>query len=544
MPEVSNISARNRARLLLAAAVVVIAVSVWGVSALQRRTADRVFDETQSAQRMLTAMLDQETGLRGFALTHQDTFLEPFRRGTVAFERAVREARLLAPDAASRRDVDEQARVGRRWNRLAEDEILILRVRPDQEFDTRLAVTRKRVFDRFRRLNAAFRRDLAAERQSQLARAGTVSVVVILFLALLFGGLGYVVIERQSRRARERRERERDYRQSQAEFAETIQIMRDEGEAHSLVKHHLERQLDGATTTVLVRNNSDDRLAAATPVPEGSQLERELVDAAPETCLAVRLARPYEQGDASAPLLPCKLCGKSAPEVTCVPSLVSGEVIGSVLVQRDRRLRPHERERVVDSIAQASPVLANLRNLAIAETRASTDALTGLPNSRSCRDTLKRMVAHAGRALSPVTAILLDLDHFKQINDRFGHGAGDDALAGVGDVLRTTLRTSDFAGRYGGEEFLLLLPDTDNEGGLDAAEKVREAVQALDIGQLDGPITASLGVATYPADAIDPDALVRQADRALYAAKNAGRNRVMLATADDVQAGQSTAETT
>ncbi len=211
-----------------------------------------------------------------------------------------------------------------------------------------------------------------------------------------------------------------------------------------------------------------------------------------------------------------------------MPSLVSGEVIGSVLIQGHEPLSAEDRERVVSSTAQASPVLANLRNLAIAETRASTDALTGLPNSRACRDSLKRMVAAAGRTLAPVTAILLDLDHFKQINDRFGHGAGDDALAAVGDVMRSTLRDSDFAGRYGGEEFLMLLPDTDHEGGLQAAEKVREAVQALQVTQVDGPITASLGVASYPGDAMDSDTLVRMADRALYAAKAAGRNRVML----------------
>ena len=528
MTDVTNISARNRARLLLAAAVVLIAASVWGVTTLQRNTADQVFEETQAAERMLTAMLDQETGLRGFALTRQDTFLAPFERGTAAFERAARSARRLAHDDEARRNVNAQTATARRWNRLAQDEILLLRARPDEDFDTRLAVTRKRFFDRFRAQNAELQGELAQQRRSQLRRAGTVSVAVILLLAILFGGLGYVVIERQSRRARARRQREQRNRESQAEFAETIQIMHHEGEAHALVKHHLERSIEGVTATALVRNNSDDRLVAATPVDQDSPLAANLLDATPDSCLAVRLARPYQHGAAAQPLLPCKVCGRSAAEVTCVPSLVSGEVIGSVLIQGERPLSGEDRERVISSTAQASPVLANLRNLAIAETRASTDALTGLPNSRACRDSLKRMVAAAGRTLTPVTAILLDLDHFKQINDRFGHGAGDDALAAVGDVMRSTLRDSDFAGRYGGEEFLMLLPDTDHEGGLKAAEKVREAVQALQVTQVDGPITASLGVAAYPGDAMDSDTLVRMADRALYAAKAAGRNRVML----------------
>ncbi len=174
-------------------------------------------------------------------------------------------------------------------------------------------------------------------------------------------------------------------------------------------------------------------------------------------------------------------------------------------------------------------MLANLRNLAIAETRAATDALTGLPNQRACQDTLKRMLAHASRTVTPLSALLLDLDHFKQINDRFGHGAGDDVLAAVGEVLAGCLRSSDFAGRYGGEEFLVLLPDTDSDGALDAAEKLRAAIAKIDVRQVDRAVSASLGVAGYPTDALDSDTLVRMADRALYAAKAAGRNRVELA---------------
>jgi diguanylate cyclase (GGDEF)-like protein len=148
------------------------------------------------------------------------------------------------------------------------------------------------------------------------------------------------------------------------------------------------------------------------------------------------------------------------------------------------------------------------------------------------------MVAQAARIGSPLSAVLLDLDHFKQINDRFGHGAGDDALAAVGGVLTTTLRASDFAGRYGGEEFLILLPDTDSGGALETAEKVRTAIEAIDVPQVDRPITASLGVANYPTDALDSDTLVRMADRALYAAKGAGRNRVELAMPSSEAADQ------
>ena len=111
-------------------------------------------------------------------------------------------------------------------------------------------------------------------------------------------------------------------------------------------------------------------------------------------------------------------------------------------------------------MAQAAPVLGNLRNLALAEFRANNDSLTGLPNKRATDDTLKRMVAQANRSVMPLTAAMLDLDHFKQINDRFGHAKGDEVLAAVGATLRSCLRGSDFAGRFGGEELLVLFPDT------------------------------------------------------------------------------------
>lgn len=521
-------SGANRTRLVLAVAVGVVALAVWVVSETQRSTAERVFDESRAASRMLTAMLDQETGLRGFAITRERAYLQPFVDGVRDFNDAAADARRLAGESGHRQVLDEMVGTARRWTTLAEQEVGIIGTDPKNAQRPAEIRKRKRLFDSFRSESDALQEKLEDERSEQLARAGLISVVVILVLALVFFGLGLYFIEREVRRVRARRDRERRYRDTQAEFAGAMQIMRDEAEAHELVKSHLERTIDGVDVTILNRNNSDNRLYAATAVDGDAALAEKLVDAEPESCLAVRLGRAHEQGVAADPLLSCDLCGKSAAEVLCTPSLVGGEVIGSVLVRADRALRGQERERVADSVAQASPVLANLRNLAIAETRAATDALTGLPNSRSCRDNLKRMVAHAGRTVSPLSAVMFDLDHFKQVNDRFGHGAGDDVLAGVGEALTATLRGSDFGGRYGGEEFLLLLPGTDQAGALAVSEKLRTAIEALEFQQPELTVTASFGIATYPLDALDADALVRMADRALYAAKAKGRNRVEL----------------
>lgn len=532
-----------RTRATLAIAVVVVAAAVWAVSETQRSTAERVFDESRAADRMLTAMLDQETGLRGFALTRQQAFLEPFTVGVREFTDAVDDARSLAGDSEQRRAIDRIDRTARRWRALAEAEIDALTLHPKRPTRVDEALRRKRVFDDFREQSATFAASLTAERREKLEKAGMISVLVIIALAAIFGGFGFTVVEREARRALARRDRDREYRRTQTEFGETMQVTRNEAEAHDLVKSHLERVIEGGRVTILNRNNSDNRLYAATAIGDESELDAKLAEAEPGSCLAVRLGRQYEQGAKAKPLLGCELCRRSASEVVCTPSLVGGEVIGSVLVRSAQALDGEQRNRISDSVSQASPVLANLRNLAIAESRAATDALTGLPNSRSCRDNLKRMVAHAGRTVAPLTAVMLDLDRFKQINDRYGHGAGDDVLAGVGEAIRSTLRGSDFGGRFGGEEFLLLLPSTDQHGALEVSEKLRAAIAQLEFQQPDLHVSASFGIATYPLDALDADSLLRMSDRALYVAKSKGRNRVELVDAASPATDQHHGET-
>jgi len=236
------------------------------------------------------------------------------------------------------------------------------------------------------------------------------------------------------------------------------------------------------------------------------------------------------QGDESDEVLTCDVCGTAPGQSMCQPLLVGGEVIGSVLVTEQRPISDGETQRIHDSVTQAAPVLANLRNLSLAERRASTDSLTGLPNRRGLDDTLKRLVAHANRTHTPVSLVAIDLDHFKDVNDTCGHECGDELLAAFGAMLRANLRGADVAARSGGEEFIIVLPETDRSGAMHVAEHLRRATAALTVPQLGARLTASFGVATLPDDALDTDALLRLADRALYAAKQRGRNRVEAAS--------------
>ncbi|HEX3907477.1 MAG TPA: GGDEF domain-containing protein [Mycobacteriales bacterium] len=317
---------------------------------------------------------------------------------------------------------------------------------------------------------------------------------------------------------------------AQIEFSEALQMVDSEIEAHQLLKDHLERALPGTDATVLNRNNSADRLEAMTPLTVGSSLGEPLRHADPRSCLAVRSGRTHIRDSAKSALLNCVVCGDCPGSSSCSPFTVSGEVIGAVLVTQPGSSALMDNDRVRESVAQAAPVIANLRNLAIAELRAATDSLTGLPNKRAVTDTLKRMLAHASRSMEPLAMLVIDLDHFKSINDRLGHPIGDQALANVGAALKSALRVSDFAGRNGGEEFAVLLPDTGLEGGLAAAEKIRAAIADIDLPGVDVAVTASLGLAVFPEHATNAERLERLADAALYTAKHSGRNRVEIAT--------------
>ncbi|MDX5299559.1 MAG: biofilm regulation diguanylate cyclase SiaD [Gammaproteobacteria bacterium] len=155
------------------------------------------------------------------------------------------------------------------------------------------------------------------------------------------------------------------------------------------------------------------------------------------------------------------------------------------------------------------------------------DDLTGLPNRPMLLEALRRETQRTQREGQPFSLIMLDVDHFKRINDRYGHDVGDQVLCEVAHTLQESLRDYDLCARWGGEEFLILLPETEREMAASIAERVRQHVQQLVIGGLaaDEQITVSLGVTQYQAPE-SPDLAINRADAALMRAKTAGRNRI------------------
>ena len=167
---------------------------------------------------------------------------------------------------------------------------------------------------------------------------------------------------------------------------------------------------------------------------------------------------------------------------------------------------------------------------------ARTDPLTGLRNRRGFEETFGTEVERARRHDRPLSVIVGDLDHFKQVNDRLGHPAGDAALVRVGELLRSGRRQIDPVARTGGEEFALILPEASEQDAYLVAERLREAVKRV-FSRRPVPLTMSLGVATFPDHGVTADALLAAADRALYAAKQLGRNRAVVYSDEVTAAG-------
>ena len=229
--------------------------------------------------------------------------------------------------------------------------------------------------------------------------------------------------------------------------------------------------------------------------------------------------KPYVvDGDSSQSILPD----------AAVPLVHQGNYIGLLLVRSDDVSRNWADNELLllDTVADQLVVAVNQAHLfAQMQQQALTDGLTGCYNRRSFEMQLERDLHLATRMHQPLSLIMLDFDNFKNINDRAGHEAGDMALCLLADNLRAELRAVDTAARFGGDEFVIILPQADTEGAVLVAERLRTRVEQMNVPGY-GSVTSSLGVATFPNHASSRDTLVVAADRALYSSKNAGRNRV------------------
>src|SRR5580700_1081113 len=323
-------------------------------------------------------------------------------------------------------------------------------------------------------------------------------------------------------------------------------------EVFRLIPERLRRLFPGFSCSVALLSASGNRVQSAA---EWGMLFPADQIFTPEECWALRRGHTHAQSGGGTNGRCTHLRGEG-PSV-CIPLIANGEAIGILAIQEDDRLHHHppspspsESDADVDSDAfarrrQLATTVAEHIALAVANVnlkealrlQAIRDPLTGLYNRRYMQEFLERELHSARRKRRPLSVIMLDLDHFKRYNDNFGHSAGDQALAAVGEMLLRTVRAEDIACRYGGEEFTLILPECPLSEATVRAEEIRKRIKEYHSPQVqpkrpDRPaanLSCSIGVAAFDETTDRVDLLLKFADDALYQAKRAGRDRVVVA---------------
>jgi diguanylate cyclase (GGDEF)-like protein len=315
---------------------------------------------------------------------------------------------------------------------------------------------------------------------------------------------------------------------------ELLQRCQQLGEAYEVLANYLPEVAECASGALYLLQPSTQLLERV--IAWGSPAEKAEMFAS-DWCWGLRRGRAHViHGEVTNPI--CEHIEVADTGLTvCIPLAAHGDTQGMICLQRARwnpaTIKPHLLF-MGTAVEQISLGLANLRPRDALRDQSIRDPLTGLFNRRYMEESLEREIARATRSATPVAVLILDLDHFKAINDTCGHAAGDHVLRELGAILRFRSRTEDVAARHGGEEFLLMLPGMDKIDAVQRAEELRIAISEIQLLEdgIDLPkVTVSIGVAVFPDHGYTAEDLLRSVDRALYKAKNAGRDRVALVSA-------------
>ncbi|MDQ3813439.1 MAG: diguanylate cyclase [Armatimonadota bacterium] len=548
----------NILRLFVLTAAILVVVGVVVYRSIRGFVADT--DRVAHTYRVLetlsdtfAALKDAESGQRGYVITGQDVYLKPFYASLMRIEDNLEQLRQLTHDTP-----DQQRRIPLLEKRIKTrlimaHTVVALRQRKGFEVARRLMLvgSGQREMEAVRALIAEMTRDerQLLQQRREMAEASAQS-------ALLIGGSGIVLsvatllvmflIIRHESAQREVgleesnarlqiwvREMERLTREMRLlnHMGELLQSCRSREEAHAVVVRMVPQLLPDESGALCLLNESQNLLETVLTWGTGPPPQTLF---GPDDCWALRRGRMHMVQDVHSGLICRHLREEIAGGYMCMPMVAHGETLGILYISTPRAgdLSEVKQQAIRSVTEQVSLTLANLRLQDTLRTQSIRDPLSGLFNRRYMEASLERELTRAKRSRHPVSVLMIDIDHFKRFNDTYGHGAGDAVLRELGNLLQSHTRGEDIACRYGGEEFLLILPETSLTTAQQRAEQLREAAKRLHVEyrrQPLEPVTLSLGVAVYPDHGTSGEEVTRAADTALYQAKREGRDRVATA---------------
>ncbi|CAN5597917.1 diguanylate cyclase [soil metagenome] len=558
---------RYRAPALLGSLALLCGVglaTVFGVRGLDRGNGlvAQTYEIINRIEHVESSIRGVETHARGYRLT-DDALLRD------QYEAAVPQARqaLQALMQATREDPAQQRQV-MELHALATDQLAelerLLQIQDTRgsaaaqaEMQVAPSVARSvRKSDLSEAMRAHEHALLTQRRASSTRDASRLLMFVVLGLTLSLGLLWLLIrdLARENRRSRglEREARESirhleqaralsdllsEQRRALSVYAGLLQGCHNRDEAMELTASTLQQLVPSGGGRCYVGRQSGDYFESAADFGHASVSSSDLLRN--QDCWGLRRGQPHHT-DGTPGVMRCAHLDPGASlagiSTLCVPLVAQGASLGLLHVNAPSDGGPGDNDaEMIESVAeQLAMAMANLQLRETLRVQSLRDPLTGLFNRRYLEENMQRELQRCERRGLPLSLLMIDVDHFKQFNDRHGHAAGDAVLAHVGHTLQSLIRNEDLACRYGGEEFTVILPETDALVAVERAEAIRAAVGSttlVHLRQTLGPVTVSIGVATFPADGTTPELLFEFADSSLYRAKAEGRDRVVHATA-------------
>lgn len=515
---------------------------------------------------ILSGLRDAETGQRGFVITGNEEFLQPYQQARMTLPATIREAKDHAHSDAERGEVWRIARLAELKLAELDETVAMRRTEGFEKTEQVVSSMRGKLYmDELRRLIGALYERTEARREglrTEMLAASRRSFSVSLGATLINVCVLAVLLVVLARMLRERKQAARELQQKADQLTDAVELtgrrnrelkavagmlraieaLPSGEDAGPVVARSFGRLLPeaGGTFYALGEGEGEQSLAR---LSQWGQVSEQPAQIALDDCWALRHGAQYRTGFDRPPCGHYRGRGRGDDDDDdddgtrlCIPLVTHDDLVGMIHLEglaADAEAR-EEQERLAVTVAeQLALALGNARLRESLRRQSVLDPLTGLFNRRYFDETLKRELARSRRMAAPLSLIMLDIDHFKHVNDGFGHEAGDAVLRAIAQLVRQSIRDCDVACRFGGEELVILMPDCSQPDAARRAESLRADIAgALPLLDGAGPaaVTASFGVAEYPIHGPDAEALFRAADKALYQAKREGRNRVVAAS--------------